>query len=106
VPKLWQDKETPLYLSEETADYWWSAYPLSFIAQESMKVETFDAECSLVEIVEEILEFLDPYEGEASPHENITRARDLYQRVLNLKYSLPERLRAEDALHPATILMQ
>ncbi|KAH6613171.1 hypothetical protein C7974DRAFT_380888 [Boeremia exigua] len=106
IPKLWQDKQTSLYPSRNTADYWWFAYPLSLNAQESMKVEIFNAECSLAEIVEEILDFLDPCKGEALPHENTTRARDLYQRVLDLKYSLPERLRAEDAVHPAAILLQ
>jgi hypothetical protein len=57
-------------------------------------------------LFEDALKHMDPSDQEGPRFCSPFLARDLYQRVLNLKYSLPERLRAEDALHPATILMQ
>lgn len=71
-----------------------------------MKREIFDAECSLAEIVEEILEFQNTCKGQATSHENLIRAQGLYQRVIDLRYSLPVRLRPEDAIHPSAILLQ
>lgn len=105
-PKLWQNKQMSMLSRVDTADHWWFAYPFSLVAQTSIKREIFDAECTLAEIVEDVLEFLNPDEGDAAPRGSIIRAQELYQKTLHLKHSLPERLRAEDAVHPAAILLQ
>ncbi|XPS79748.1 hypothetical protein M3J09_011720 [Ascochyta lentis] len=104
-PKMWQNKQESLLSREDTSDYWWFAYPLSLTAQVSMKREIYDAECDLVEIVDELMNYLDPQEGHTALREIPAKAHEFYRRVTELKFSLPERLRLEDAMHPAAITL-
>jgi hypothetical protein len=105
-PKLWQNKQTSLLSHEDTPDHWCFAYPLGLTAEESMKREIIDAECSLAEIIEEILEFSAHLEGETPAVDSYPKAVELYSKIIHLKFSLPERLRAEDALHATAIILQ
>lgn len=61
-----------------------------------MKCEIFDAQCNTTEIIEDVLEFLDPLEGEIPAVDNFPKIEVL----------TAERLRAENAIHPAAISLQ
>jgi hypothetical protein len=69
-PKLWQNEHTSLLSREDTPDHWWFEYPLDLTAQKSMERGIFDAERSFTEIIEEVLEFLDPLERESPAIDN------------------------------------
>lgn len=105
-PKLWLDEESSPLSKEETADHWWFAYPLSLTPQKSLKREIFASECELTEIIEDVLDFLDPRNGAPAPNENPQRALELYNKLIDWKFSLPDRLREENAVHPAAKLLQ
>lgn len=105
-PKLWLDGHTSLLSREETADHWWFAYPLSLTPRKSLKREIFAAECEFTEILEEVLDFLNPVDGFPAPNEDPQKASRLYGKLVDWKFSLPDDLREENAVHPAAILLQ
>ncbi|KAK4246074.1 hypothetical protein C7999DRAFT_42466 [Corynascus novoguineensis] len=88
APKLWLDDQTSL-LPRETADHWWFPYPLSLTPQKSLKREIFAAEREFTEIMEE----------------NPQRASELYKKLMDWKFSLPNSLRDENVVQPAVILL-
>uniref|UniRef100_A0A0D2XIJ0 Xylanolytic transcriptional activator regulatory domain-containing protein n=1 Tax=Fusarium oxysporum (strain Fo5176) TaxID=660025 RepID=A0A0D2XIJ0_FUSOF len=102
--KTWQDENSPLNRTENP-QYWWSSYPVSVAPQRSMKREIFEAECNFTEITEQVLEFLVPLEQGVSPSQNTGNAVELYSKIMEWKFSLPEELRAENAVLPAAILL-
>jgi hypothetical protein len=71
-----------------------------------LKWELFDAECSLTEIAEEILEFLNPLDHEPKPENHPKRAIELYNRLINWKLALPEKLRSENVILPGAMVLQ
>jgi hypothetical protein len=79
---------------------------MSVVPQKSLKREIFDAECELAEITEQVLEFLIPLEDGVAPRRNVKRAMELYTEIIEWKFSLPERLKAENAVLPAAIVLQ
>ncbi|KAL2139972.1 hypothetical protein VTI28DRAFT_4449 [Corynascus sepedonium] len=104
-PKLWLDEHASLLSREETADHWWFAYPLSLTPRKSLKREIFAAECEFTEILEEVLDFLSPVDGFPAPNEDPQKASKLYGKLVDWKFSLPDELREENAVHPAAILL-
>ena len=104
--KTWQDEATSPLCSKDNPDYWWFPYPVSVVPQKSMKREIFAAECNLAEITEQVLEFLISLEDGIAPRRNIERAMELYTKIVEWKFSLPERLKVENAVLPAAIELQ
>jgi hypothetical protein len=104
-PQLWRNSP-PLESQEESLDYWWFAYPVSVLPQRSYKREIFIAECELTEIIEDVLDFLIPLEGQDSPVEAIGKAKQLYGRLVEWKLSLPDCLRPQSAILPTAIVLQ
>ncbi|KAF9766187.1 hypothetical protein IL306_001433 [Fusarium sp. DS 682] len=102
--KTWQEGTSPLNRTENP-EYWWFSYPASVAPQRSMKREIFEAECNFTEITEQVLEFLMPLEQGVSPSQNSARAIELYSKIMEWKFSLPEELRAENAVLPSAILL-
>ncbi|KAG5774276.1 hypothetical protein H9Q72_000344 [Fusarium xylarioides] len=102
--RTWQEENSPLNRTENP-EYWWFSYPDSIAPQRSMKREIFEAECNFTEITEQVLDFLIPLEREVSPSQNTGRAVELYSRIMEWKFSLPEELRAENAVLPDAILL-
>ncbi|KAM0411251.1 hypothetical protein ACHAPD_009453 [Fusarium lateritium] len=102
--KTWQQDMTPLN-RKESPEYWWFPYPVSVAPQRSLKREIFDVECTFAEITEQVLEFIIPLEQGGSPLLNAGRAAELYSQLMEWKFSLPEPLRAENAVLPAAILL-
>ncbi|KAI1035524.1 hypothetical protein LB504_005627 [Fusarium proliferatum] len=102
--KTWQEENSPVNRTENP-EYWWFSYPVSVAPQRSMKREIFEAECNFTEITEQVLEFLIPLEQGLSPSRNAGRAAELYSKIMEWKFSLPEELRAENAVLPAAILL-
>ncbi|KAI7760524.1 hypothetical protein LZL87_009408 [Fusarium oxysporum] len=102
--KTWQEENSPVNRTENP-EYWWFSYPVSVAPQRSMKREIFEAECNFTEITEQVLEFLIPLEQGVSPSQNTGRAVELYSKSMEWKFSLPEELRAENAVLPAAILL-
>lgn len=74
--------------------------------QKSLKRELFDAECAFTEIVEEVVEFLNPPADAKPTYDNPARAFELYCRLIDWKFNLSDRLRVENAVLPANILLQ
>ncbi|KAM0541694.1 hypothetical protein ACHAO7_010361 [Fusarium culmorum] len=106
-PKTWHDEATSPLCKKDRPDYWWFPYPMSVVPQKSLKREFFfDAECELAEITEQVLEFLILLEDGAAPRCNVKRAMELYTEIIEWKFSLPERLKAENAVLPAAIALQ
>ncbi|EXA42877.1 hypothetical protein FOQG_02902 [Fusarium oxysporum f. sp. raphani 54005] len=103
--KTWQEENSPLNRTENP-QCWWFSYPVSVAPQRSMKREIFEAECNFTEITEQVLEFLVPLEQGVSPSQNTGNAVELYSKIMEWKFSLPEELRAENAVLPAAILLQ
>ncbi|KAF4337567.1 nitrogen assimilation transcription factor nit-4 [Fusarium beomiforme] len=89
----------------ENPEYWWFPDPVSAVPQRSMKREIFEAECNFTEITEQVLQFLMPLEQGISPCQNSGRAAELYSKIMEWKFSLPEELRAENAVLPSAILL-
>ena len=79
---------------------------MSVVPQKALKREIFDAEYDLTEITEQVLEFLILPEEGRPPRRNTKRAMELYTRLSEWKFSLPEPLQAENAVLPAAILLQ
>ncbi|SPJ78507.1 related to pathway-specific regulatory protein nit-4 [Fusarium torulosum] len=104
-PKTWHDEATSSLCKKDSPDYWWFPYPMSVVPQKSLKREIFDAECELAEITEQVLEFLIPLEDGVAPRRNVKRAMELYTEIIEWKFSLPERLKAENAVLPAAIVL-
>ncbi|KAF5609878.1 pathway-specific regulatory nit-4 [Fusarium subglutinans] len=102
--KTWQEENSPVNRTENP-EYWWISYPVSAAPQRSMKCEIFEAECNFTEIIEQVLEFLIPLEQGVPPSRNTGRAVELYSKIMEWKFSLPEELRAENAVLPAAILL-
>ncbi|KAH7237907.1 hypothetical protein B0J15DRAFT_503142, partial [Fusarium solani] len=103
--KSWNDETTSPLCKKDNPDYWWFPYPVSVVPQKSLKREIFEAECDLTEITEQVLEFLIPLEEGCLPRRNAQKALELYKKLTQWKFSLPERLRAENAVLPAAILL-
>ncbi|EXM15838.1 hypothetical protein FoTM2_016920 [Fusarium oxysporum f. sp. vasinfectum] len=103
--KTWHDEATSPLGKKDSPDYWWFPYPVSVVPQKSLKREIFAAECNLAEITEQILEFLIPLEDGVAPRRNIERALELYTKIVEWKFSLPERLKVENAVLPAAIVL-
>ncbi|KAF4965479.1 hypothetical protein FSARC_6712 [Fusarium sarcochroum] len=104
-PKTWQEESSSPLNRKENPEYWWFPYPVSVMPQRSLKREIFEAECNFTEITEQVLEFLIPLEQGYPPSMDTRRALELYSRVMEWKFSLPEQLRAENAVLPAAILL-
>ncbi|RGP79070.1 nitrogen assimilation transcription factor nit-4 [Fusarium longipes] len=102
--KTWQQDSAPLN-RKESPEYWWFPYPESMVPQRSLKREIFDVECTFTEITEQVLGFIIPIEQGVSPFSNTKRAVELYSKLMEWKFSLPEPLRAENAVLPAAILL-
>lgn len=105
-PKTWYDEAASPLCKRDNPDYWWFPYPVSVVPQKSWKREIFAAECDLAELTEQVLEFLIPLEDSVAPRRNIKRAIELYTKIVKWKFSLPERLRVENAVLPAVIILQ
>ncbi|EXA30767.1 hypothetical protein FOVG_17870 [Fusarium oxysporum f. sp. pisi HDV247] len=103
--KTWQDEATSPLCSKDNPDYWWFPYPVSVVPQKSMKREIFAAECNLAEITEQVLEFLISLEDGIAPRCNIERALELYTKIVKWKFSFPERLKVENVVLPAAIVL-
>lgn len=103
--KTWQQDGAPLN-RKKNPEYWWFPYPVSVAPQRSLKREIFDAECTFTELTEQVLDFIIPLEQGVSPSFNAGRALELYSALMEWKFSLPEPLRAENAVLPAAILLQ
>ncbi|KAF3011008.1 hypothetical protein E8E13_010819 [Curvularia kusanoi] len=106
VAKLWRHSTFSLR-SSDSASYWWSAYPESRHAQESMKVEIREALSNLSELAEKVLEYLYPESDGVPglPTADPGRAVELYHTLTHWKLLLPSRLRMEDAILPSAILL-
>ncbi|KAM0355222.1 hypothetical protein ACHAPU_001088 [Fusarium lateritium] len=102
--KTWQEDSSPVN-RRENPEYWWFPYPVSIAPQRSLKREILEAECNFTEITERVLEFLIPIEEGASACHNVGRAIELYSILMEWKFSLPEELRAENAVLPSAILL-
>lgn len=76
--------------------------------QRSMKVEIREVDCQLSEMAEEVLDYLYPFPGASSrlPVTDVKRAIKFYNMLVHWKFSLPARLRLEDAVLPSAILLQ
>ena len=64
------------------------------------------AECALVEIIEDTLDFLVPLDQGIRPHENASRALVLYLRLMDWKASLLDELGLETIVIPSAIILQ
>ncbi|KFA68336.1 hypothetical protein S40285_09476 [Stachybotrys chlorohalonatus IBT 40285] len=102
IPKLWQDA-TQSSPEEEFNESWWFAYPVSLSPQRSFKKEIFDAECDLMEIFQDIMDFLSPIDNGPHPSEAPEHAVKLYGRLTAWKYSLPEYLQSESCVLPSAL---
>ncbi|KAH7268961.1 uncharacterized protein BKA55DRAFT_547551, partial [Fusarium redolens] len=103
--KTWHDEATSPLCKKDSPDYWWFPYPVSVVPQKSLKREIFAAECNLAEITEQVLEFLIPLEDGVAPRRNIERALELYIKIVKWKFSVPERLKVENAVLPAGVVL-
>ena len=103
--KTWVEDDFPLS-KPESSGFWWSPYPMSLQTQRSLKVELREVDVTLAEIAEEALEFITPDENSRPATEHPTRALELYDAVIRWQYSLPDRIRFEEAALPSTILVQ
>ncbi|CAI6336051.1 unnamed protein product [Periconia digitata] len=104
VESTWLESDFP-FSAPESRSYWWFPYPISLRTQRSMKVEAREAEVRLAEIVEEALNFIIPSENAPPAIENPQRALQLYDAILDWKYSLPDRLRFEEVVLPSFIIV-
>ncbi|WZH46555.1 Nit-4-like protein [Fusarium acuminatum] len=102
--KTWQEESAPLN-RHENPEYWWFPYPVSVAPQRSLKREILDVECRFTEITEQVLEFLIPIEDGVPVSCGTERAIELYSSLMEWKFSLPEELRAENAILPSAILL-
>jgi hypothetical protein len=73
-----------------------------------MEVEIREVDCHLSEIAEDVLDYLYPIPNGSpgSPGANVRRVLELYDTLVQWKFSLPARLRLEDAVLPSAILLQ
>lgn len=73
-----------------------------------MKIEIREADCQLSEMAEGALDYLYPLPDKSpdSSGATIARAIELYNTLVQWKFSLPARLRLEDAILPSAILLQ
>jgi hypothetical protein len=73
-----------------------------------MNIEIREADCQLSEMAESTLDYLYPLpDGSPGPPvANVARAIELYDALVQWKFSLPARLRLEDATLPSAILLQ
>ncbi|PHH83235.1 hypothetical protein CDD82_2846 [Ophiocordyceps australis] len=102
--KQWLHESCNLSLPE-TQEYWWYAYPWAVLPQRSYKREIFAAECALVEIIQDILDFLNPLDPQPPPTANPARAMELHKQLVDWKLSLPKCIGVERAMVPAAILL-
>jgi hypothetical protein len=107
APKLWR-ASTFSFGQSDSPLYWWHPCALSLSTQRSMKIEIRGADCELSEMAESTLDYLyaSPNGSKGSPVVNIARAIELYDTLVQWKFSLPARLRLEDAILPSAILLQ
>jgi hypothetical protein len=73
-----------------------------------MKVEIREVDCHLSELAEDVLDYLYPLpDGSPGPPvANVGRVIELYDKLVQWKFSLPARLRLEDVVLPSAILLQ
>ena len=71
-----------------------------------MQVEIREVDVALSEIVEAALEFVYPELPNLPPASNPTRALELYDALVNWKFSCPDYIRFEEAVLPSIILLQ
>ncbi|KAF4999111.1 hypothetical protein FGRMN_2674 [Fusarium graminum] len=102
--KTWQEESSPAN-RKENPEYWWFPYPVSIAPRRSLKREILEAECNFTEITERVLDFLIPIEEGVSASHNVGLAIELYSTLMDWKFSLPEELRAENAVLPSAILL-
>lgn len=105
VGTAWRQDDFPL-LQQDSTGYWWFPYPVSLNSQRSMQVEVRDVDVMLSKIVEDVLDFLYPEEGNLPPLADPERALNLYDALIDWKLSCPSRIRLEEAVLPSTILLQ
>jgi hypothetical protein len=108
VGKAWRNDDF-CYRKTESISHWWFPYPISLKPQRSLKVEAREVEADLAEIVEEVQNFVfpDPADPESRPPTmNPQRALDLYNALIQWKFSLPQHLRFEEAVLPNVIILQ
>ena len=105
VEKTWLESDFP-FSKEDSRNYWWFPYPMSLRTQPSMKVISREAEIGLAEIVEDALDFITPNEKSRPAIEDPGRALQLYDAVLDWKYSLPDQLRFEEVVLPSFVVVQ
>lgn len=79
---------------------------MSFDTQRSMQVEVRDADVSLTALAERVVDFVYPDEGGYPPTANPELALEIYDALIQWKFSLPTRLRLEEATLPSEILLQ
>lgn len=105
VEKTWLESDFP-FSKKDSRNYWWFPYPISLRIQPSMKVVARTAEIELGEIVEQALDFITPNEKSRPAIENPGRALQLYDAILDWKYSLPDQLRFEEVVIPSFAVVQ
>jgi hypothetical protein len=79
---------------------------MSLRAQPSLKVDVRNVELRLAEIAEETLAFLVPNDGTEPPTRRPHRAHELYDAMTDWMYTLPDRIRLEEAVLPSTLIIQ
>jgi hypothetical protein len=76
------------------------------VPQKSLKREIFATEYNLTEITEQVLKFLILLEDGIAPRRNIERALELYIKIIKWKFSVPKRLKVENTVLLAGIVLQ
>ncbi|KAJ8113959.1 hypothetical protein OPT61_g4046 [Boeremia exigua] len=106
IAKLWRN-DTFALCQPDSPSYWWTPYPETKRIQRSMKVEIREANASLSEMAEDILDYLYPLSDclARPPVANPQRAIELYNTLVQWKLTLPARLRLEEAILPSAILL-
>ncbi|KAH7014447.1 nitrate assimilation regulatory protein nirA [Microdochium trichocladiopsis] len=104
VEKEWQKPEFALR-REDCVAYWWFPYPMSFDPQRSLQVEIREADVALSALAERAVDFVYPDEGGYPPTANPQLALEIYDALVQWKFSLPTRLRLEEATLPSEILL-
>ena len=103
--KAWRESNFPLS-QPDSPGYWWYPYPISLQMQRSMQVEMREVDVALSEIVEKVLDFIYPEAPQLPPATNPRRALELYDALIDWKFSCPDRIRFEEAVLPSIILLQ
>ena len=85
----------------------WSPYPQSTAARCSLSHETFQAECHLAELIEQVLTLVSARSRVGQiPVPDYDEAQALYHRLLQWKKDLPESLQVNSNVLPSVVFMQ